>query len=144
MKYKTDTGGLPADECPNLLVSLVQQMKKCFIVLDGLDEYVSNDTEIRYSRYPTDIFEDLFTVTKICRDQCRMLVASREDIYHLHKERIVACDIEIKAQEEDIAAYVTKCLLSRDFKFRQELQDPKGRNLREEIVETLCRNAKGL
>ena len=143
-KYKDDNGGLPVEECPKLLLSLVQQMEKCFIALDGLDEYVSNDIDATYSQYPSDILEDLHDITSKCQGHCRMLVASRDDIYYLYKGRIEACYVEVKAQDTDVTSYVTSRLLSRKFKFHQELQQQKFQGLREEIVQRLCQKANGM
>ncbi|ORY13427.1 hypothetical protein BCR34DRAFT_599956 [Clohesyomyces aquaticus] len=143
MKYKSDTGGLPAEEGSSLLAVLVQRLGKCYFVLDGLDEY-QGEAKATRSRFPIDIFEDLHTVTTKCSDSCRMLVASRDDVYNAYKGRIDACGIDVVAQRDDIAKYVRCRIEDPNFKHHKSLRADRAASLRKKIVETLCERANGL
>jgi hypothetical protein len=61
-------------------------------------------------RFPIDLFEDLRAVTEKCPSRFRILVASKDDVYHAHKDWIKASNIDIVADRDDIAKYVRSCV----------------------------------
>jgi hypothetical protein len=144
VKYRTDSGGLPADEAPSLLVALIHHLDQCYIVIDGLDEYVAQE-KTNSPRYPIDIFEDLYNVTKKCRDRCRMLVSSRDHVFHSYMARSIdAWHIEIEAHKDDVANYVRFRIEDPGFAHHGELKGSDKTNIRQKIIDKLCECAKGM
>jgi hypothetical protein len=142
-KHKHNRGPLPAVEGSLLFVALVQRLESCYIVLDGLDEY-QGQTKVTRPRFPIDLFEDLYAVIEKCPSRYRMLVASRDDVYHAHKDWIKASSIDVVADRNDIAKYVRSRVEHDRFEHHKALSNPKNAWLRDKIVETLCERAHGM
>ncbi|KAK2602963.1 hypothetical protein N8I77_009457 [Diaporthe amygdali] len=149
-RYGTSPEGLPDEECPVLLKTLVHQLGRCFLIIDGVDEYISLSEQSTPSRYPVDIVDDLEDIAQECSNQCRVLIASREDTYRAYKDdeslKNSAYDIEVIAREEDIRTYVKSAISDPQNKFshRIMLQREENKDLKDLIVDTLTLKSQGI
>jgi hypothetical protein len=139
-KYPTELGGLRDEECKELLLSLIKECPRCFVVLDGLDEYGS--TGLRNEA--TDLFSSLYLLTEQDKSQCRMLVASRDDLLKWYWEKFdlsLSRDIIVEARDDHIKSFISERVGEKFPACRKTLE--AGNDL-EDIADAVVKRAKGV
>ena len=92
-----------------LLSSLMKKFKKCYIALDGLDEYVHSDQDRLEDKL--EILDEVLDATKESAATTRFIVSSRANL-KAFAAGYPGATIEIEAAYEDIESYVEHSLQS--------------------------------
>ncbi|EPE25142.1 Ankyrin repeat-containing protein [Glarea lozoyensis ATCC 20868] len=118
-----------------LLSQLVPTFRRCFLVVDALDEYVASDETPGSNKF----LDELIKIAK-CEPSCRILITSREDSLSLFNY-VESTKIEITAKSEDVRRYVDARI--RDSRFPFSKQVNKDPSFATAIIETLAERAHG-
>jgi hypothetical protein len=118
-----------------LLLQLVPTFRRCFLVVDALDEYVASDETPGSNKF----LDELIKISN-CEPSCRILITSREDSLSLFNY-VESTKIEVTAKSEDVRRYVDARIRDSRFPFSKQVnKDPTFATV---IIDTLAERAHG-
>ena len=133
---------LSQSDCSELLISVSSRFRRSFVVIDALDELLTNDDE--GSGLRLDILDELLRLQeqRSSRAYYSLFVTSRENRVIQQSLARSIC-VEILANSEDVESYI-RSYISDTSKFRFADKVQADSDLGNEIVARLTESAQGM
>jgi hypothetical protein len=133
---------LSTRECEELLRVVFKCFRRCFIIIDALDEFFLDKQKVKVNGI--ELVKDLNAELKLFDiDNCHVLLTSRHDCLMTTtlSKKLRPVIIEIEAKEEDLVSFFHAGLLEKE----EELDDSEAESssLVERMTKTLVAKVRG-
>lgn len=143
-KHHNGHGPLVLEEALHLLLRCVNLFRKCFILVDALDEYLNEGMDDETHIPEISLIARLQKIQQERKDKnsFRLFITSREN--HFIRDQLQGCgQLDIRAVDSDIESYLRARVIDvTKFRFANDMRnDP---TLRNQIVAELIKKAQGM